>query len=139
MLTVKRGARRTAGEAGYGAAASTHDPSTPQDTAHSPSSASSSSTASSSSAAAAAPPSGSSGGRRSAVQLLLDLLQAGALLEAGHAVDNAQGHVCAGAGGAAVRVEGEDMGGPAQGADGHPAAVLAEAYVLDLEGGGGQM
>lgn len=38
----------------------------------------------------------------------------------------------AGAGGTAVRIDGEYVGGAAQGADGHPATVRAEAHVLDL-------
>src|SRR4029434_3141956 len=46
-----------------------------------------------------------------AAELLLDLLQAGALLEAAHAVDHARGHVGAGARGPAVRVNGEDVRG----------------------------
>lgn len=96
-------------------------------------SASSTEDAAASSHASSACSSSSDGGR--SVQLLLDLLQAGALLEAGHPVDHPGGHVCAGAGSAAVGVDGKDMGGAAQGADGHPAAVLGEAHVLDLRRG----
>lgn len=38
----------------------------------------------------------------------------------------------AGAGGAAVGVDREHVGGAAEGADGYPATVLAETHVLDL-------
>lgn len=39
----------------------------------------------------------------------------------------------ASAGCAAVRVDGKDVGGAAEGADGYPATVLAETHVLDLD------
>lgn len=42
--------------------------------------------------------------------------------------------MCAGAGRTAVGVDGKDVGGATEGADGHPAAVLAETHVLDLDG-----
>lgn len=38
----------------------------------------------------------------------------------------------AGAGGASVGVDGEDVAGAAEGANGHPATVLAKTHVLDL-------
>lgn len=68
-------------------------------------------------------------------QLLLDLLQPRALLEAAHAVDHAGGHVRAHAGLPAVRVDGEDVGRAAQRAHHHPAAVVAERDVLHLRKG----
>lgn len=38
----------------------------------------------------------------------------------------------AGAGGSSVGVDGKDVAGAAQGADGHPATVQAKTHVLDL-------
>lgn len=43
--------------------------------------------------------------------------------------------MCAGAGRATVGVDGKDVGGATQCADHHPATVLAETDVLDLEKG----
>lgn len=40
----------------------------------------------------------------------------------------------AGAGSAAIRVDGKHVGGATEGADGHPATVLGETHVLDLGG-----
>lgn len=121
-LTVQRRPRRAAGQPRDGAGAPSQPSSSTQDAAGS------------SHASATRSSSSSPHGGRS-VQLLLDLLQPGALLEAGHPVDHPGGHVRAGAGRAAVRVDGEDVGGAAEGADRHPAAVLGEAHVLDLGGG----
>lgn len=39
----------------------------------------------------------------------------------------------AGTGRAAIGVDGKHVGGAAEGADGYPAAVLAETHVLDLD------
>lgn len=66
------------------------------------------------------------------VQLLFDLLQAGALLEARHPIDHSRGHVSAGARGASVGVDGKDVAGATEGANGHPATVQAKTHVLDL-------
>lgn len=66
-------------------------------------------------------------------QLLLDLLQPRALLEAAHAIDHAWGHVGPDAGLAPVGVDGEHVGRASERADHHPAAVVAEGDVLYLE------
>lgn len=93
-----------------------------------------SSSSSSQDAAAASDPSSAcaSPHRCRPVQLLLDLLQAGALLEARHPIDHSWGHVRAGAGGSSVGVDGKDVAGAAEGANGQPATVQAKAHVLDL-------
>lgn len=69
------------------------------------------------------------------VQLLLDLLQASALLEARHPIDHSWGHVSAGAGGPSIGVDGKDVAGTAEGANGHPATIQAKTHVLDLRKG----
>lgn len=118
LLTVQWRPRGAAGQAGYGATAAPDASSSTQDAA---TSSYASSTCSSSQ-------------RSHPVQLLFDLLQAGTLLEARHPVDHPRGHVRAGAGCTAVGVDGKYMGGATEGADGHPATVLAETHVLDLDG-----
>lgn len=117
LLTMQRRPRWAAGQSRYWAGASSNSASSAQDAAAS----SHASTACSS----------SSYGSRS-IQLLLDFLQAGALLKARHPVDHPGGHVRAGARSAAIRVDRKDVGGAAEGADGHPATVLGETHILDL-------
>lgn len=119
-LTVQRRPRRAAGQPRYGARA--------------PSDASSSTQDAAASSHASATCSSSHGSR--SIQLLLDLLQAGALLKPRHPVDHPGGHVGAGAGSAAIRVDRKHVGGATEGADGHPATVLGETHILDLGGEG---
>lgn len=66
-------------------------------------------------------------------QLLLDLLQPRALLEAAHAIDHAWGHVSPDTGLAPVGIDGENVGSASQRADHHPAAVVAEGDILHLQ------
>lgn len=117
LLTMQRRPRWAAGQTRYWAGASSDSASSAQDAA--------------ASSHASATCSSSSYGSRS-IQLLLDFLQAGALLKPRHPVDHPGGHVCAGARSAAIRVDRKDVGGAAEGADGHPATVLGETHILDL-------
>lgn len=71
-------------------------------------------------------------------QLLLDLFQARALLEAAHAVDHAGWHVRPDTGLPAVGVDGKHMGSATKRADHNPAAVMAEGDILHLGNGGGK-
>lgn len=69
-------------------------------------------------------------------QLLLDLLQPRALLEAAHAIDHPWGHVSPDTRLASVGIDGKNMGSASEGADHHPAAVVAEGDILYLENRG---
>lgn len=71
-------------------------------------------------------------------QLLLDLLQPRALLEAAHAIDHPWGHVGPDTGLAPVGIDGEHVGSASESADHHPAAVVAEGDILYLQNTGGK-
>lgn len=115
LLTMQWRPWGAAGHARYGTAAAAHAASSTQNAAASSHASSSSSTNSS-----------------CPVQLLLDLLQAGAFLEARHPVHHPRGHVGAGTGCATIRVDWKHVAGASKGADGYPATVLTKAHVLNL-------
>ena len=62
-----------------------------------------------------------------------DGVHSGAGVEARHLVDHPGGAVSPDGGLPPIRRHGKHVGGPIQGADGHPATVGGESYVLHLQ------